>query len=90
MVRNIRWDESVLENVLSLVDALLLLAEQQPEDLKAALVVKWETNKLRFTGYQTKQASGKRSRTIEYGTKKEDLLHQIKQTGQQLKASCKI
>ncbi|MBD2385372.1 hypothetical protein [Cylindrospermum sp. FACHB-282] len=75
MPRNIRWDESVLENALILVEALMQLSEQQPENLqpKPPLYVQWEADKLRVTGYETK-STGKIARTVEVGTKKDNLL----------------
>lgn len=85
MARNIRWDESVLENAIALLDALLQLVEQQSEDVKAPLVVRWENNRLRVTGFETKQTNGKRSRIVEVGTKKEHLLSQIKAADKSLK-----
>ncbi|MBP5977524.1 hypothetical protein HW132_33635 [Brasilonema sp. CT11] len=85
MVRNIRRDELTLENVLSLVEALLQLSEQQDLESKPTLFVQWEADKLRITGYETKQTKGNRTKTTEVGTKKEDLLSQIKNAGKSLK-----
>ncbi|WP_052754438.1 HEAT repeat domain-containing protein [Calothrix sp. 336/3] len=85
MVRNSRRDDSVLENAIALVAALLELGEQELGDVKAPLVVRWENHRLRVTGYTTKQISGKRSRTSEVGTTKQDLLTQIKAAGKSLK-----
>ncbi len=85
MARNIRWDESVLENALSLVEALLQLSEHQLEDLKLPLIAKWENDKLRITGFDTKKTNAKASRTVELGTKKEYLLKQIQEAGKTLK-----
>ncbi|TBR58962.1 hypothetical protein B4U84_24140 [Westiellopsis prolifica IICB1] len=86
MVRNIRWDESVLKNILSLVDALLLLAEQQPENLqpKPQIYVYWEDDKLRVTGYETKQTSKKRAKTVEVGTTQKHLLNLLKKVDKSL------
>ncbi|MGH8002391.1 MAG: hypothetical protein ACREPR_23915 [Brasilonema sp.] len=83
MVRNIRRDELTLENVLSLVDALLQLSEQQSES-KLPLCVVWEADKLRITGYEIQQTSRNRTKTTEVGTKKEHLLNQIKNAGKSL------
>jgi predicted NACHT family NTPase len=85
MARHIRWDESVLENALSLLEALLQLSEHQPEDLKLPLIAKWENDKLRITGFETKKNNAKASRTVEVGTKKEYLLKQIQEAGKTLK-----
>ncbi|MEH2298018.1 MAG: NACHT domain-containing protein, partial [Nostoc sp.] len=85
MSRNIRGDESVLENVLSLVEALLQLSEQQDCESKLPLCVVWNADKLRITGYETKKTTGNRTKTTEVGTKKEYLLNQIKDTGRSLK-----
>ena len=57
MPRNIRWDESVQENVLNLLEALLYQADDELDDLalKAAVHVEWVTaNKLRVTGKESK------------------------------------
>ncbi|WP_414576099.1 NACHT domain-containing protein [Anabaena sp. CCY 9402-a] len=80
MPRNIRWDESVLDNVLNLVGALLQLSEQQSDklQLKPQLYVQWDSDKLKVTGYETKQTRAKISRTVEVGTKKEHLLKLVK------------
>ncbi|MBE9197791.1 HEAT repeat domain-containing protein [Nodularia sp. LEGE 06071] len=87
MPRNIRWDESLLENVLILVEALMQLSEQQPENLqpKPPLSVQWEADKLRVTGYETKSTRGKIARTVEVGTKKENLLNLLTTVGKTLK-----
>ncbi|TVP59865.1 MAG: NACHT domain-containing protein, partial [Nodularia sp. (in: Bacteria)] len=87
MPRNIRWDESLLENVLILVEALMQLSELQPENLqpKPQLYVQWEADKLCVTGYETKSTRGKIARTVEVGTKKEDLLKLVTREGQTLK-----
>ncbi len=88
MPRNICWDESVLENVLILVEALMQLSELQPENLqpKPPLYVQWEAdNKLRVTGYETKPTRGKIARTVEVGTKKEHLLKLVTTVGKTLK-----
>ncbi|MBW4609738.1 MAG: HEAT repeat domain-containing protein [Hassallia sp. WJT32-NPBG1] len=85
MSRNIRGEESALENVLSLVEALLQLSEQQDCESKDPLCVVWNADKLRITGYKSKQTRGNRSTTTEVGTKKEDLLKQIKDAGKSLK-----
>ncbi|NEQ20673.1 MAG: hypothetical protein F6K28_15825 [Microcoleus sp. SIO2G3] len=61
MPRNIRWDESVKENVLNLVEALLSQADDELDDLelKAAVYVEWVTqNKLRVTGTPKDKFSG--------------------------------
>lgn len=49
MVRNIRWDKSVRENVLNLVEALLKQADNELDDsaLKAAVDVEWVTENSR-------------------------------------------
>ncbi|QXE26289.1 putative signal transduction protein with Nacht domain [Richelia sinica FACHB-800] len=80
MPRNIRWDKSLLDNVLNLVEALLQLSEQQSDILqpKPRLYVQWDSDKLRVTGYETKQTRAQISRTIEVGTKKEHLLQLVK------------
>ncbi|MDB9376460.1 NACHT domain-containing protein, partial [Nodularia sphaerocarpa] len=87
MPRNIRWDESLLENVLILVEALMQLSELQPENLqpKPPLYVQWEADKLRVTGYKTTSTRGKIARTVEVGTKKEDLLKLVTREGKTLK-----
>jgi HEAT repeat protein/energy-coupling factor transporter ATP-binding protein EcfA2 len=89
MSRNIRWDDFLLENVLSLVEALIELSEQPLDDSKPFLWVEWRENKLRVTGYKT-QPKGKRNTTSEFGTKKENLLNQIKDAGKNLQLSSKI
>ncbi|GAX35863.1 NACHT domain-containing protein [Nodularia sp. NIES-3585] len=87
MPRNIRWDESLLENVLILVEALMELSELQPENLqpKPPLYVQWEADKLRVTGYETRSTRGKIARKVEVGTKKEDLLKLVTTVGKTLK-----
>ena len=85
MSRNIRRDESVLENVLSLVEALLQLSEKEDCESKPLLCVVWEAEKLGITGYEIKKTRGNRSKTTEVGTKKEYLLNQIKDAGKSLK-----
>ncbi|MEH2013282.1 NACHT domain-containing protein [Nostoc sp.] len=85
MSRNLRKDESVLENVLSLVEALLQLSQKQECESKPPLCVIWNADKLRITGYKSEQTRGNRSTTPEVGTKKEYLLQQIKNTGKTLK-----
>nr|WP_322652459.1 HEAT repeat domain-containing protein [Nostoc sp. CmiVER01]MDZ8121084.1 HEAT repeat domain-containing protein [Nostoc sp. CmiVER01] len=85
MSRNIRADESVLENVLSLVEGLLQLSEKQDCESKLPLCVVWNAEKLRITGYKSQQTRGNRSKTTEVGTKKEYLLNQIKDAGKTLK-----
>jgi hypothetical protein len=85
MPRHIRWDELTLENVLSLVEALLQLSEQQDCESKLPLCVVWEADKLRITGYEIKKTTGNRSKTTEVGTKQEHLLNQIKDAGKSLK-----
>ncbi|MEH1923877.1 hypothetical protein [Nostoc sp.] len=85
MSRNIRGDESVLENVLTLVEALLQLSEEQDCESKLPLCVVWEADKLQITGYEIKKTTGNRSKTTEVGTKKEYLLNQIKDAGKTLK-----
>ena len=88
MPRNIRWDESVLENTLSLVEALLLHAdgEVESEELKTTVYIEWVTeNKLRVTRFEEKQTSGKRKQTVEVGTKKEDLVKLLKEAGKSFK-----
>ncbi|MEH1908136.1 HEAT repeat domain-containing protein, partial [Nostoc sp.] len=85
MSRNIRGDESALENVLSLVEALLQLSEEQDCESKLPLCAVWDADKLRITGYKSEQTRGNRSKTTEVGTKKEYLLKQIKDAGKTLK-----
>ncbi|MHC5928618.1 NACHT domain-containing protein, partial [Nostoc sp.] len=85
MSRNIRGDESVLENVLTLVEALLQLSEEQDCESKLPLCVVWEADKLQITGYEIKKTTGNRSKTTEVGTKKEYLLKQIKDAHKSLK-----
>src|SRR4028118_510083 len=87
MPRNIRWDESVKENALNLVQALLKQADDELDDLelKAAVYVKWVTeNKLRVTGKQM-QKRGKREQILEVGTRKENLVKLVKKAGKSLK-----
>ena len=87
MPRNIRWDESVLGNTLSLVEALLLQAdgEVKDEELKTVVDVEWVTeNKLRVTGFKDEQINRKRKQK-EVGTKKEHLLKLLKEAGKSLK-----
>ncbi|GAX40535.1 hypothetical protein NIES4075_15010 [Tolypothrix sp. NIES-4075] len=85
MSRNIRGDESALENVLSLVEALVQLSQEQDCESKLPLCVVWEADKLRITGYETKNTRVNRSKTTEVGTKQEYLLNQIKDAGKSLK-----
>ncbi len=85
MSRNIRGDESALENVLSLVEALLQLSVEQDCESKFPLCVVWDADKLRITGYKSEQTRVNRSKTTEVGTKKEYLLNQIKDAGKTLK-----
>ncbi|MBW4569099.1 MAG: HEAT repeat domain-containing protein [Tolypothrix carrinoi HA7290-LM1] len=85
MPRHIRWDELTLGNVLSLVEALLQLSEQQDCESKLPLCVVWEGNKLRITGYKSEQTRGNRTKTTEVGTKQEYLLKQIKNAGKTVK-----
>ncbi|MGI8500279.1 MAG: hypothetical protein ACR2LR_03965, partial [Hassallia sp.] len=85
MPRNIRWDKLTLGNVLSLVEALLQLSEQQECESKLPLCVVWEADKLRITGYETKKTTGNRTKTTEVGTKLEYLLNQIKNAGKTVK-----
>ncbi|GBE94745.1 signal transduction protein [Nostoc cycadae WK-1] len=85
MSRNIRENESALENVLSLLEALLQLSEKQDCESKLPLCVIWNADKLRITGYKSEQTTGNRSKTTEVGTKKEYLLNQIKNAGKSLK-----
>ncbi|OUL19998.1 hypothetical protein BV378_31110 [Nostoc sp. RF31YmG] len=87
MPRNILWDESVLGNALTLIEALLQLSEHQSENLqpKLQLYVDWEADKLRVTGYTTKLTSGRIARTVEVSTKKEHLLKCVKAVNKSLK-----
>nr|WP_322680996.1 NB-ARC domain-containing protein [Nostoc sp. DedQUE03]MDZ7976444.1 NB-ARC domain-containing protein [Nostoc sp. DedQUE03] len=88
MLRKIRWDESVKENTLYLVEALLCHADDEFEDeeLKTTVYVEWKTeNKLRVTGFEDKQTTRKRKQTVEVGTKKEHLLKLLKKAGKSLK-----
>ncbi|WP_230966933.1 NACHT domain-containing protein [Nostoc commune] len=85
MSRNVRADESVLENVLSLVQALLQLSQKQECESKLPLCIVWNAEKLRITGYETKKTTGNRTKTTEVGTKKEYLLNQIKNASKSLK-----
>ncbi|MFN6461844.1 MAG: HEAT repeat domain-containing protein [Nostoc sp. DedVER02] len=85
MSRNIRGDESALENVLSLVEALLQLSVEQDCESKLPLCVVWNAEKLQITGYKSQQTRGSRSKTTEVGTKKEYLIKQIKDAGKTLK-----
>ncbi len=85
MSRNIRGDESVVENVLSLVEALLQLSEKPDCESKLPLCVVWNADKLRITGYKSEQTRGKSSKTPEVGTKKEYLLKQIQDADKILK-----
>ncbi|MDF5738188.1 MULTISPECIES: NACHT domain-containing protein [unclassified Nostoc] len=85
MSRNLRKDESALENVLSLVEALLQLLQKQECESKPPLCVVWNAEKLRITGYKSEHTRGNRSKTPEVGTKKEYLLQQIKNAGKTLK-----
>ncbi|WP_392531018.1 hypothetical protein [Nostoc sp. C117] len=89
MSRNNRGDESVLQNVLSLVEALLQLSEEQDCESKLPLCVVWNVDKLRITGYKSEQTRGKITKTTEVGTKKEYLLNQIKKADKTLKPSPK-
>jgi hypothetical protein len=87
MPRNIRRDESVKENVLNLVEALLSQADDELDDLelKAAVQVEWVTqNKLRVTGKE-KQKRGKKEQVVEVGTRKEHLVKLVKKAGKSLK-----
>ena len=87
MPRNIRWDESVKENVLNLVEALLSQADDELDDLelKAAVYVEWVTqNKLRVTGKE-KQKKAKREQDVEVGTRKEHLVKLVQKAGKSLK-----
>src|ERR671932_2388059 len=87
MPRNIRWDESVQENVLNLVEAWLKQADEELDDLelKAAVHVEWVTqNKLRVTGKE-KQTRRKREQVIEVGSRKEHLVKLVNKTGKSLK-----
>ncbi|MCC5665378.1 NACHT domain-containing protein [Nostoc sp. CHAB 5784] len=85
MPRHIRWDKLTLENVLSLVEALLQLSEKPDCESKLPLCVVWNADKLRITGYEIKKTTGNRTKTTEVGTKKEDLLQQIKNAGKTVK-----
>ncbi|MEH1926644.1 HEAT repeat domain-containing protein [Nostoc sp.] len=85
MSRNIRRDESALENLLSLVEALLQQSQKQDCESKLPLCVVWNADKLRITGYKSQQTRGKSSKTPEVGTKKEYLLKQIKDADKTLK-----
>ncbi|MEH2329642.1 HEAT repeat domain-containing protein [Nostoc sp.] len=85
MSRNLRKDESALENVLSLVEALLQLSQKQDCESKLPLCVVWNADQLRITGYKSEQTRGNKSKTTEVGTKKEYLLNQIKDAGKTLK-----
>ncbi|MEH2384057.1 MAG: NACHT domain-containing protein [Nostoc sp.] len=85
MSRNIRKNESALENLLSLVEALLQQSQKQDCESKLPLCVVWEADKLRITGYKSQQTKGNRSKTTEVGTKQEYLLKQIKDAGKILK-----
>jgi predicted NACHT family NTPase len=82
MSRNIRRDESALNDVLKLVEALLKLSQEQANltcDSKLELWVVWETaDKLRITGYKDEQTKGKKNKITEVGTTKQCLLKQIK------------
>ncbi len=87
MPRNIRWDESVKENVLNLVEALLSQADDELGDLelKAVVQVEWVTqNKLQVSG-EEKQKRGKREQIVEVGTKKEHLIKLVRKAGKSLK-----
>jgi hypothetical protein len=89
MPRNIRWDESVKENALNLVEALLKQADNEFDDLelKAAVDVEWLTeNKLRVTGKE-KQKRRNREQIVEVGTRKEHLVKLVEQGWQTLKTS---
>ena len=86
-VKKYRGDESALENVLSLVEALLQLSEQQDCESKLPLCVVWDADKLRITGYKSEQTTRNRTKTTEVGTKKEYLLKQIKDASKTLKPS---
>jgi hypothetical protein len=68
MPRNIRRDKSALDNVLSLVEALLQLSEEQDYESKPSLCVVWNADKLRITGYKSEQTRGKSSKTTEVGS----------------------
>ncbi|MBD2455558.1 NACHT domain-containing protein [Nostoc sp. FACHB-87] len=85
MSRNLRKDESALDNVLSLVEALLQLSQEQECESKLPLCVVWNANKLQITGYKSQSTRGNRSKIIEVGTKQEYLLNQIKNAGKTLK-----
>jgi len=87
MPRNIRWDESVKENALNLVEALLKQADNEFDDLelKAAVDVEWLTeNKLRVTGKE-KQKRRNREQIVEVGTRKEHLVKLVEKAGKRLK-----
>ncbi|MDY7015930.1 MAG: hypothetical protein SVX43_20510 [Cyanobacteriota bacterium] len=84
MSKNIRWDESVKANVLSLVAALLAHAEEAFDDaeLKTAVRVEWITeNQLRVTGEKLKQTPGSKPQIEDVGTTKKHLLKLIQRTG---------
>ncbi len=86
MPRNIRWDESVRENVLNLVEALLKQADDELDDLelKAAVDVEWVTeNKLRVTG-KKRQKRRQREQIVEVGTRKKYLVELVKKAGKSL------
>ncbi|MGB3642125.1 MAG: hypothetical protein WBA39_31785, partial [Rivularia sp. (in: cyanobacteria)] len=87
MSRNISWNDCLLENVLSLIEALLELSEKQIDNSKPQLWVEWREDKLRVTGYKTKQIKGKKNTTPEVGTRKEHLIQQIKDVGKNLQLS---
>jgi predicted NACHT family NTPase len=87
MPRNIRWDESVKENALNLVEALLKQADNELDDLelKTAVDVEWLTeNKLRVTGKE-KQKRRNREQIVEVGTRKEHLVKLVEKAGKRLK-----
>jgi hypothetical protein len=87
MPRNIRWDESVKENALNLVEALLKQADNEFDDLElnAAVDVEWLTeNKLRVTGKE-KQKRRNREQIVEVGTRKEHLVKLVEKAGKRLK-----
>jgi HEAT repeat protein len=86
MPRNIRWDESVKENALNLVEALLKQADNEFDDLElnAAVDVEWLTeNKLRVTGKE-KQKRRNREQIVEVGTRKEHLVKLVNEAGKSL------
>ncbi len=87
MSRKIRWDESVKENTLCLVEALLSHADNSgDEESKTELEVRWvKDNKLQVTGFEQKSKIGKRTREVEVGTKREHLLNLLKEAGKSLK-----